>query len=127
MREAVKLTATSALTGYFRDARRFSFGDYVERIVLPYHARREPGITKASMIADADLRRLESHLASTPGIGLLLAEDDFILRAQDLAFLERVFAGRAAIDPTGGHCGNYRQRDVARRIQAFFRDGTLGP
>ena len=124
--EGVELTTTSSLTGYFLEARRFSFEDYFERIVLPYHARLEPGITKASMIADADLGTIEAHLATTPGIGLLVNEDDFILRPQDLAFLERVFAGRAAVYPTGGHCGNYRQRDVALRIQAFFRDGSIG-
>jgi hypothetical protein len=34
-----------------------------------------------------------------------------------------VFAGRSTIYPTGGHCGNYMQRDVAARIIDFFASG----
>ena len=52
--------------------------------------------------------------------------DDLILRPQDFAFLERVFDDRLVIYPIGGHCGNYRQRDVAARIQDYFRAAELG-
>ncbi|MEZ5858972.1 MAG: hypothetical protein R3D28_08250 [Geminicoccaceae bacterium] len=46
--------------------------------------------------------------------------------AADFAFLERVFDDRLVIYPIGGHCGNYRQRDVAARIQDYFRAAELG-
>jgi hypothetical protein len=81
----------------------------------------------AQIIADADLAAIAGFLGTASHVGVITSEDDFILRPQDLDFLERVFAGRAAIFPTGGHCGNYRQLDVALRIQGFFDAETLEP
>ena len=78
------------------------------------------------MVADADLHAIEPFLLQADNIGLLTNADDLILTADNHEFLERVFPGeRSAIYPTGGHCGNYLQRDVAAYIQAFFRSADL--
>jgi hypothetical protein len=121
-----QLTSTSSLTEIYLRAQAYGFLDYFEQLHGPFYERREPGLTPERMIEDADLHVVEDFLASTQRIGLITNEDDIILRPQDLAFLERVFGERAAVYPTGGHCGNYTQRDVAARIQAFFAPTDRG-
>ena len=120
-----RLTTTSSLTEFYVRARQHGFDDYFSFIHSPFFAAGEPGLTQEQMIADADLAAIEAYLATAAGVGVITSEDDFVLRPQDLDFLERVFGARAAIYPTGGHGGNYRQREVALRIQAFFRSEPL--
>lgn len=120
-----RLTATSSLTDIYLRAQAMSFTEYFHELYTPYFVNALPGMTEEQLIADADLRAIEPFLRAAGHIGLLTNEDDIILRPQDLAFLEDVFAGRAAIYPTGGHCGNYLQRDVVERIGAFFRIPVL--
>jgi hypothetical protein len=120
-----RLTTTSSLTEYYLRARQYGFVDYFSSIYGPFFAADEPGLTPEQMIAESDLATIEAYLEGAGDVGVITNEDDFILRPQDLDFLERVFKTRAAIYPTGGHGGNYRQRDVASRIQAFFRPETL--
>lgn len=111
------------LSDIYRDARARSFIDYFEALYQPYFRREEPGLTTEQMIEDASLRSIESYLASAEHVGFLGNEDDIILVAEDWQFLDRVFADRATVYPTGGHCGNYMQREVAARIVDFFATG----
>lgn len=122
----VRLTSTSPLGEYYAIAQDFSFTDYFERIYTPFFAATEPGLTPERMIADADLRSIEPFLATATNVAVITNEDDLILRPDDFGFLEQVFADRLVMYPTGGHCGNYRQRDVAKRIQDYFRAAELG-
>jgi len=111
------------LTDIYVGARTRSFVDYFEKLYQPFFQRTEPGLTREQMIEDASLRSIESYLASAGHVGFLGNEDDVILIPEDWAFLDRVFADRSTVYPTGGHCGNYMQRDVAARIVAFFETG----
>ncbi len=111
------------LTDIYRDARERSFVDYFEGLYQPFFQRKEPGLTPEQMIEDASLRSIESYLATAEHVGFLGSEDDVILVAEDWDFLDRVFDGRSTVYPTGGHCGNYMQRDVAARIVDFFATG----
>ena len=120
------LTATTPLEPYYLRSQEFSFTRYFEEIYTPYFAAAVPGLTAEQMIADADLAAIERYLASASNVGVITNADDLILRPQDFAFLERVFDDRLVIYPIGGHCGNYRQRDVAARIQDYFRAAELG-
>ncbi len=122
----VRLTSTSPLGRYYAAAQSFSFTDYFERIYAPYFSRLNPGLTKERMIADADLRAIEPFLGKAANVGVITNEDDLILRPEDFLFLEKVFEDRLVMYPTGGHCGNYRQRDVAKRIQDYFRPREPG-
>jgi hypothetical protein len=119
-----RLRATDRrLTDIYVAAREKSFIDYFNELYEPFFRRTEPGLTREQMIEDASLRSIESYLAEAGNVGFLGNEDDIILLPEDWTFLERVFAGRSTIYPTGGHCGNYMQRDVAARIIDFFASG----
>ncbi|MEZ5862063.1 MAG: hypothetical protein R3D28_24370 [Geminicoccaceae bacterium] len=120
------LTSITPLEPYYLRSQEFSFTRYFEDIYTPYFAAAVPGLTAEQMIADADLAAIEPYLAGAANVGVITNADDLILRPQDFAFLERVFADRLVIYPIGGHCGNYRQRDVAARIQSYFRAAELG-
>jgi hypothetical protein len=121
-----RLTTTTSLSPFYARSIDFSFTDYFEEIYIPFYEAAVPGLTKEQMIADADLHAIEPYLLQADNVGLLTTADDIILTADNMAFIERVFAGRrSAIYPTGGHCGNYTQRDVAAYIQAFFRHSDL--
>jgi hypothetical protein len=111
------------LTDIYVDARDKSFVDYFEELYQPFFRRAEPGLTREQMIEDASLRTIESWLATAEHVGFLGNEDDIILVPADWEFLDRVFAERSTVYPTGGHCGNYMQRDVAARIVEFFKEG----
>ena len=112
------------LTDIYVDARDKSFVDYFEQLYQPFFRRAEPGLTAEQMIEDASLRSIEDYLGSAEHVGFLGNEDDVILVPEDWDFLDRVFAGeRSTVYPTGGHCGNYMQRDVAARIVEFFEAG----
>jgi hypothetical protein len=116
-----KLGTTSSLTPYWLDSRQIGFESYLDRIVAPYHAARTPPLDRDGLIAAFDLASIAPFLAGSQKIAAITAEDDFILRPEDFAFLERTLGDRLVLYPTGGHCGNFRQRDVALRIQRFFR------
>ena len=111
------------LSDIYRDARERSFVDYFEGLYQPFFRRAEPGLTAEQMIEDASLRSIEDYLAAAGHVGFLGNEDDIILVAEDWHFLDRVFEGRSTVYPTGGHCGNYLQRDVAARIIDYFATG----
>jgi len=124
MPAGTELRATDRrLSDIYRDARERSFVDYFEGLYQPFFRRAEPGLTAEQMIEDASLRSIEDYLAAAEHVGFLGNEDDVILVAEDWDFLDRVFEGRSTVYPTGGHCGNYMQRDVAARIAAFFATG----
>jgi hypothetical protein len=121
-----RLTTTSPMGPFYARSIEFSFTDYFEEIYIPFYEAAVPGLTPEQMIADADLHAIEPYLLQADNVGLLTTADDIILTADNMAFLERVFAGkRSAVYPTGGHCGNYKQRDVTAFIQSFFRQPDL--
>lgn len=121
-----RLTTTSSMEEFYERSIQFTFTDYFEKIYTPFFEAAVPGLTPEQMVADADLHAIEPFLLQASNIGLLTTADDLILTAENHEFLERVFPGeKSAIYPTGGHCGNYAQRDVAAYIQAFFRSADL--
>lgn len=121
-----QLTTTTSMGPFYNRSIEFTFTDYFEKIYTPFFEATVPGLTPEQMVADADLHAIEPFLLQSDRVGLLTNADDLILTADNMAFLERVFpGGKSAIYPTGGHCGNYAQRDVAAYIQTFFRSADL--
>ncbi|MEO1016183.1 MAG: alpha/beta hydrolase [Pseudomonadota bacterium] len=116
-----QLTPSSILSPYFRAGMLKNFNDYFEQLYLPYFQRTDPAFTYERAVRDASLYAIEDFLKSADNIGLITNEDDIILAPGEVEYLNDLFGDRAAIYPTGGHCGNYLQRDVATRIIEFFR------
>ncbi len=118
---ATILTPTTSLTPYFRAGMLKNFNTYFEDLYLPFFQRTQPGFSRQAAIHDASLYAIEDFLKNADNVGLITNEDDIILAPGEIDYLNDLFGDRAAIYPTGGHCGNYLQRDVAKRIIEFFR------
>ncbi|MEM7314007.1 MAG: alpha/beta hydrolase [Planctomycetota bacterium] len=115
-----ELTPTSSLTPYFREAMLRSFEDFFDGLYMPFFQRRIPGLTREQAIEEASLTAIEDFLRNAENVWLLTNEDDIILGPGEIDYLADVFAGRFWIFPTGGHCGNFLQYQVAETINGFF-------
>lgn len=116
-----RLSATDPLGGFSTVALALTFRDYVEGLFVPFVARTEPGYTLARAIEEESLRPIAGFLRGARNVALFTNEDDIILAPGELEYLEQLFGGRATIWPTGGHCGNFTQREYVERLNDYFR------
>lgn len=117
-----KLSRGDSLTGYYKVLTRLPFAAYIDGLLLPALQTRDPGMTRAELVARVDLRGIEDYLRSSPKFGLMHNVDDIILGPGDIDWFRSVFGERAAIYPGGGHCGNLDYRDNVAEIIRFFRE-----
>jgi hypothetical protein len=117
-----KLTRGDSLTSYYKVLSRLPFAAYIDGLLLPALQAREPGLTRAELVARVDLRAIEDYLRSSPKFGLMHNVDDIILGPGDIDWFRSVFGTRAVIYPSGGHCGNLDYRDNVAEIIRFFRE-----
>lgn len=120
-----RLTLSTPLLPYFKAGGRWAFADYLDDVLLPYWRQQVPGTTREGAIEAASLVAIEDYLARAEHVAVMHNEDDFILDADEVEYLRRVFGDRATLYPTGGHCGNLMYRENVERMVAFLR-GELG-
>ena len=66
-----------------------------------------------------DLRTYDAGLRANPGIRVICNENDFLLTADDLAWLHATFAtNQLTVFPQGGHLGNLANRALQKAILA---------
>ncbi len=83
----------------------FSFGDCMNRLVMPYYEQR--GIDQAEFMREADLRHFAGILRNRNDIRVITNRNDFIHDEGDLAWLEGVVPTKFLhVFPSGGHLGN---------------------
>lgn len=111
-----RLEANEPLLPYFVAASRVSFENYVDEFLLPYVQSREPGMTRARLVAGCSLRSIEGFLRGAGNVLLIGNEDDPILSAGEPEFLKDVFGGRGFMFSRGGHCGNLVYAGFAAKI-----------
>jgi len=100
-----------------------SFADYIDHLYLPFYQAREPGLTRQQAIARESLQSVEPFLRSASHVALIGTADDIILADGEVDYLEAVFGARAALYPTGGHCGNFAHPDFVARMNAWLSTG----
>lgn len=116
----VKLGPYDSMDPYIQRSFRMSFGDYIDRLLLPYWNEDGRHVSKAELIREADLRSIRDYLAGASDIAVFANADDPILAEDDVAFLRSTFGPRARIRPHGGHLGNLAYRDTVRALQDYF-------
>lgn len=90
----------------YDESRRFSFHDYLSRFVFPtVKAQKDQNYTIQQMNQEASLYQFATQIQNRKNLFLIHSQDDFILKAGDLAWLKENFGNRALIFPYGGHCG----------------------
>ena len=122
MPKNAQLTATTSLTDVMLEGLRLNFVNFFDGLYVPYVQRREPGVTRAELIARASLRSIEGYLRRDPRVVMLGTQDDVILSRDEVLWLEDVFGERARIFPTGGHCGSMDQREFVREMLRLIFD-----
>lgn len=107
----------------FREASEYSFLEYVYAFLLPDLAERDSRFTfdeagARAMFAACDLRSIVDALATNERVRIFANENDFLLRAEDVAWLREHFGERATILPAGGHLGNLHRKSIQEAIKA---------
>lgn len=107
----------------FREASEYSYLEYVYAFLLPDLAERDPRFTfdeagARAMFEACDLRSIVDTLATNERVRIFANENDFLLRAEDVAWLREHFGDRATILPAGGHLGNLHRKSIQEAIKA---------
>jgi len=116
-----ELTGSDPLGDYFLVCFHLSFLDYFDEYFYPYMRKKRPGISREALIESLGLPSIEGYLRSSPKIGVVTNENDFILDRGEIDYLRRLFGDRAVIYPRGGHLGNLEYRDNMVEFINFFK------
>lgn len=116
----IELGPYDSMDRYIERAFRMSFGEYIDRLLLPYWNADGRSLSRRTLVAEARLPRIREFLADNPSIAVQTAVDDPILDAEEVAFLRDTFGARARITPRGGHMGNLSSRASIQALQEFF-------
>ena len=93
----------------------YSFNDYFERFAVPYYQQQNVSMDKLEK--DVDLRSQESKLRAQSKVRVIINQNDFLLRAKDVAWLRSTFpSSRLTVFPDGGHLGNIGEPKVQNAI-----------
>ncbi len=120
------LTSGDSLHDYLLVSIHLSFINYFDEYFYPYFRNKRPGLTREALIDSLGLRAIEGYLRSSPKFGVVTNQDDFILAAGELDYLQSLFGDRARIYPRGGHLGNLEYRDNMSALVGFFQTGDWG-
>ena len=115
------LTATDPLGDYFLVCIHLSFVNYFDEYFYPYFQKKRPDLTREALIDSLGLKSIEGYLKSSPKVGVLTNDDDFILAPGEIDYLRRLFGERTKIYPRGGHLGNLEYRDNMEEFVGFFK------
>lgn len=115
-----KLDHNDPLDDYFRTLLHISFVRYLDELLLPAAQLRDPRLTKQALIDGSSLRSIDGYLRQAEKVGVLTNQDDIILAAGELDYLQQLFGARAMVYPRGAHCGNIDHRDVAAYLTTYF-------
>ena len=118
-----RISKLESLTHSLQRASDITFGDYFDRAMLPRAQREDASITKADLIERYSLHAIEDYLTASDKIYLVTNQDDIILQAGEVEYLQSIFTDRAKIFPRGGHCGNLDRLSFVEYLQTTFQGG----
>ena len=99
-----------ATEAVFRRLLGKDFSAYFDEVLLPFYARRMPGMTRETLRARNGLSIIATPLRSDPGYFAQTNADDLILDAAELAWLRDTLGTRLVVYEHGGHLGNLGER-----------------
>ncbi len=102
----------------YQEILQYSYHDYFEKFAAPYYqARGLSSPTAAALEKAGDLRTYAAVLRTNPDIRLIVNRNDFLLAAEDLAWLQATFApDQLTVFARGGHMGNLSNPAVQQTI-----------
>ena len=102
----------------YEEILQYSYHDYLAKFLLPYYWMRGIDLNAPDALEKAsDLRTYAAGLQANHKIRLILNQDDFLLPAEDLQWLQTTLpADEIIIFPEGGHLGNLAHPAVQSAI-----------
>lgn len=105
----------------FHEASEYSYMEYVYAYLLPDVARRENREYGEALATDVfargNLHAVADGLRANDKVRLFSNENDFLLRAEDRAWLRDLLGDRAHFFPSGGHLGNLHRKSIQEIIE----------
>jgi len=102
----------------YQEILNYSYEDYFEKFAIPYYDTRGLGTNAPETLKKSgDLRSYDAGLRANPDIRVIVNENDFLLAAEDLAWLRATFKPeQLAVFNRGGHLGNLVNPTVQKTI-----------
>ena len=102
----------------YQEILQYSYQDYFKKIASPYYQSRGlPSPIEDSLEKAGDLRTYAEGLRASRNIRVIVNRNDFLLSAEDLAWLQATFAPEAlTVFEQGGHLGNLIAPEVQKQI-----------
>lgn len=115
LREPIKPLRRTAL---YEEIGEFSYGDYLEKFVIPYYRSKGVDLDSGSAFRNAlDLRSYAAGLRANANVHLVMTRNDFLLAPGDLAWLQSIIPPRRiTVFERGGHMGNLKEEAVQQSI-----------
>ena len=109
---------TSRRAALYQEIQRYSYEDYLQKFVIPYYWSRGIELsTPDSLEKASSLRSYAAGLQANPKIRLIVNRDDFLLPAEDFAWLQTTVAtNQLTVFEQGGHLGNLSHPAVQKAI-----------
>ena len=97
---------------------QYSFMDYIEKFATPYDKTKGIDLTDPEVVKKAtNLRVYAAGLQANPNVRVIANRNDFLLAADDLAWIEATFnPSQVKLFEQGGHLGNLFQPEVQEAI-----------
>ncbi len=104
----------------YKEILRYSFENYFEKFVVPYYqAKGLASPVEQTLEKAGDLRSYAAGLQDNPDVRVIVNENDFLLTAEDLAWLRVTFTPQQlTVFKQGGHLGNLVNPTVQKAILA---------
>jgi len=103
----------------YQEILQYSYQDYFDKFAIPYYSAHGVASAAATLQNAGDLRTYDAGLRANPDIRVIVNQNDFLLTADDLAWLHATFAtNQLTVFPQGGHLGNLVNPAVQKAILA---------
>jgi ABC-type transporter lipoprotein component MlaA/pimeloyl-ACP methyl ester carboxylesterase len=103
----------------YQEILQYSYQDYFDKFAIPYYSAHGLASAAATLQNAGDLRTYDAGLRANPDIRVIVNQNDFLLTADDLAWLHATFAtNQLTVFPQGGHLGNLVNPAVQKAILA---------
>jgi pimeloyl-ACP methyl ester carboxylesterase len=113
----------------YQEILQYSYQDYFAKFATPYYQARGLASPVGETLETAgDLRTYGAGLRANPDVRVIVNENDFLLTAEDLAWLHTTFTpDQLTVFKQGGHLGNLSNPSVQKTILAALAGLQASP
>lgn len=112
----------------YQEIQKYSYQDYFAQFAIPHYWARGLDATAETMAQAGDLRTYEAGLRANANVRVIVNQNDFLLAAEDLAWLHATFTPeQLTVFAQGGHLGNLSNPAVQKSILGALAGLTSFP